>query len=284
MAAARIRPMDEADVPAVNDVAVAAFSDLNARTGAAPYAGAPPAAASVRLRRLLETDPGGAWVADRDGEVTGAALAFVRERLWGLSLFVVAPGAQSGGIGRELLARAWDHGRDARGHAILASRDPRALRAYVRLGLDLHPALDARGVPRGAVAPDGLRAWEPSDSGWAEPLTRRVRGAAHGGDLEALLEAGLLATVLPGRGYAFARGTDLKLLAADDEDAARTLLAGHLARAGEEPAGVEWITGAQQWAVRACVEAGLELHAHGAVLTGGELGPMRPYLPSGPYL
>jgi GNAT superfamily N-acetyltransferase len=284
MAPPRIRPMDASDVLAVNDVAVAAFSELNARMGAAPYAGAPPAAASVRLRRLLETDPGGAWVAERDGEVTGAALAFVRERLWGLSLFVVAPGAQSGGIGRELLARAWEHGSEASGFAILASSDPRALRSYVRLGLDLHPALDASGVPRVRTAPVGLRPWEPGDAAWAEPLTRRLRGAAHGGDLEALLEAGLLATVLPGRGYAFARGAELKLLAATDEEAARMLLVDHLARADGEPVSVGWITSRQQWAVRACVEAGLELHAHGAVLTGGEIGPMRPYLPSGPYL
>jgi GNAT superfamily N-acetyltransferase len=276
--------MDEHDVLAVDDVAVAAFSELNARMGAQPYAGAPPAAASVRLRHLLETDPGGAWVAERDGEVTGAALAFVRERLWGLSLFVVAPGAQSGGIGRELLARAWRHGAEAHGFAILASRDPRALRSYVRLGLDLHPALDATGVARGVSAPAGLRPWEPDDAAWAEPLTRRLRGAAHGGDLEALLEAGLLATVLPGRGYAFARGAGLKLLAAADEESARTLLADHLARAGAEPVSVEWITSGQQWAVRACVEAGLELQAHGALLTGGDVGPMRPYLPSGPYL
>jgi len=284
MDAPRIRPMDDSDVLAVNDVAVAAFTELNARMGAPPYAGAPPPAAGVRLRRLLETDPGGAWVAERDGEVTGAALALVREHLWILSLFVVAPGAQSGGLGRALLARAWEHGADAKGFAILASRDPRALRSYVRLGLDLHPALDASGVARGVRPPAGLRPWEPGDAAWAEPLTRRVRGAAHGGDLDALLEAGQLATVLPGRGYAFARGTALKLLAAADEDAARILLADHLARADGEPVSVEWITGGQQWAVRGCIEAGLELHAHGAVLIGGEVGPMRPYLPSGPYL
>jgi hypothetical protein len=90
--------------------------------------------------------------------------------------------------------------------------------------------------------------------------------------------------VLPGRGYAFARGAGLKLLAAADEESARTLLADHLALAGAEPVSVEWITSGQQWAVRMCVEAGLELQAHGAVLTGGDVGPMRPYLPSGPYL
>jgi GNAT superfamily N-acetyltransferase len=283
MAAPRIRPMEDADVLAVDDVAVAAFGDLNARLGEMPYAGAPATMAAVRLRHLLATDPGGAWVAERDGEIVGAALALVRERVWGLSLFAVAPGAQSTGIGRELLARAWAHG-DATGFLILASRDPRALRAYVRLGLDLHPALDAAGVPRGVTMPDGLRPWEPADAAWADPLARRIRGAAHGSDLGALLEAGMTITVLPERGYAAARGNDLRLLVAADETAARALIDGHLAAVGDEHVTVQWITGAQQWAFRACVDAGLGFHSHGAVLTGGQLGPLHPYLPSGPYL
>jgi GNAT superfamily N-acetyltransferase len=283
MAAPRIRPMEDADVLAVDDVAVAAFGDLNARLGEMPYAGATSALAAVRLRHLLATDPDGAWVAERDGEIVGAALALVRERVWGLSLFAVAPGAQSTGIGRELLARAWEYG-DATGFLILASRDPRALRAYVRLGLDLHPALDAAGVPRGVAMPEGLRPWEPADAAWADPLARRIRGAAHGSDLGALLEAGMTITVLPGRGYAAARGNDLRLLAAADESAARALVDGHLAAVGDDHVTVQWITGAQQWAIRACVDAGLGFSSHGAVLTGGELGPLQPYLPSGPYL
>jgi GNAT superfamily N-acetyltransferase len=283
MAPPRIRPMEDADVFEVNDVAVAAFSDLNARMGEMPYAGASPAMAAVRLRHLLATDPGGAWVAERDGEIVGAALALVRERIWGLSLFVVSPRAQSNGMGRELLRRAWDHG-DATGHLILASRDPRALRAYVRLGLDLHPALDAAGVPRGVAMPDGLRPWEPDDAAWADPLARRLRGAAHGSDIGALIASGMDITVLPGRGYAGARGRDLRLLAAADEEAARALVDGHLAAAGGEHVTVQWITGAQQWAFRACVDAGLGFSSHGALLTGGDLGPLHPYLPSGPYL
>ena len=55
-------------------------------------------------------------------------------------------------------------------------------------------------------------------------------------------------------------------------------------RAGQR-AVVEWITSAQGWAVDVCVEAGLELRTGaGAVFLGGDVGPFRPYLPSGAYL
>jgi hypothetical protein len=80
------------------------------------------------------------------------------------------------------------------------------------------------------------------------------------------------------------RGGALKLLAARDEDAARTLLRAHLAGVRGE-ATVEWLTSHQQWAIRECIDAGLRLDtAYGAVLTAGELGSMSPYLPSGAYL
>jgi ribosomal protein S18 acetylase RimI-like enzyme len=283
----RIRPMEERDVPATVAIAHAAFSDLHDRLrDGIEYTGSGPHAAAIRHRRLLATDPGGAWVAEDGGVVVGVALALVREGLWALSLFTVLPEAQSRGVGRELLSRAWAHGDGADARVILASRDVRALRAYVRLGLDLHPALDAVGHPRDpGIAPDGgVRPWQPGDCRWADAVAREIRGAAHGDDLDALLAAGASLTVVPGRGYAAARGPELKLLIAADEDAAVTLLCHHFAAAEGEAVTVEWITSAQQWAVRTCVAAGLDLHAHGAVMTAGRLGPLAPFLPNGAYL
>jgi hypothetical protein len=77
------------------------------------------------------------------------------------------------------------------------------------------------------------------------------------------------------------------MCAAYDEESARTVLLGALARiaaAGEE-AEVEWLSGRQQWAIRVCVETGLSLDAdEGCVFVGGDVGPFAPYLPSGAYL
>jgi hypothetical protein len=223
-------------------------------------------------------------VAERDGEVVGGALAIVREGVWGLSLLVVRPDAQSSGAGRELLARAYEYGNGARGRIVLASRDPRALRAYARLGLALHPAAAAHGRARIAAPPE-VRPGDTDDLPLTEAVDRAVRGAAHGEDILALLEADGRLLVLPERGYAVMRGPELRLLAAFDEAGAATLLRGCLAAADGAESTVDFITSAQQWAVAPCVEAGLELRSEGgAVFLGGDVGPFAPYLPSGAYL
>ena len=89
-------------------------------------------------------------------------LAILREGVWGLSLLVVRPDAQSSGAGPGAARRARARTATARAAAsILASRDPRALRAYARLGLALHPALDGAGVPRGVARGRGVRPGQP---------------------------------------------------------------------------------------------------------------------------
>jgi hypothetical protein len=52
---------------------------------------------------------------------------------------------------------------------------------------------------------------------------------------------------------------------------------------GEE-VGVEWITALQQWAIGPVLDARLPLAEDGAVFVRGDVGPFRPYLPSGAYL
>ena len=278
-----VRPMETRDIDDVFHVSVAAFDDLGRRMGLPEEPPAPVASGRIRIGRLLHTDPDGAWVVERDGRVVGAAMALVREGVWGLSLLIVRPEAQSGGVGRELLARAWEHGRDARGWIVLSSGDARALRSYARLGLDLHPALVARGRPRSAVAAPSVRPGSADDLPLIEAVDRAVRGAAHGGDILALLEAGGRMLVLPERGYAIMRGDELRVLAARDEAAATDLLRTCFAEA-EGIVTVEFLTSAQQWALAACLSAGLDLQPWGAVFLGGDVGSFVPYLPNGAYL
>jgi len=273
--------MTDEDVEAVHALSVLTFEDYARRRGEPIPAPPPVDGAHLRIRHLLATDPGGCWVAD-DGGLAGAALALVREGIWGLSLLVVRPGLQSVGLGRALLDRALAHGEGTRGGIILASSDPRALRAYARAGFALHPTVRATGSPRGVTADPAVRPFRPEDHGMAAAVDRAVRGAAHGSDLDALMAAGTELLALPGRGYVAHRDGAVKLLAAADEAAAAALLRTVLATAGT--AEVEWITARQQWAVDVALAAHLELEPQSAVFLRGEVGPFTPYLPGGAYL
>jgi GNAT superfamily N-acetyltransferase len=280
-----VRPLRSEDVAEAYSVTVASFADLGARTGI-PVDPQPPAVGRRRIDHLIATDPEGAWVAvDGDGRVAGCALALVREGLWGLSLLVVRPDVQSGGVGRRLLERAWAYGDGTRGAVILASPDHRALRAYARLGLALHPAVTAKGRAQGVTPPPEVRPGEPGDRELAAAVDRKVRGAAHGPELERLISAPDEFLVLPGRGYTVVRKGAVRLLAAVDDDAAVLLLRAAMAAAGDGEVTVDWITAAQNWAVGPCLEAGLDLHTNqGAVFLGGDVGTFAPYLPNGAYL
>jgi GNAT superfamily N-acetyltransferase len=277
--------MEPGDVGAVHEVTCLAFEGLSRRFNQPPDPRPALSTARIRYERCLATDPGGAWVAENHRELVGCSLAIVREGVWGLSLLVVRPDAQSSGVGRELLARAHAHANGARGRIVLASPDPRALRAYANLGLALHPALAARGRARPLAAPREVRSGTHDDLPLTVAVDRAVRGAAHGDDITAFMAAGCELLVLDGRGYAVVRDGAVKQLAAYDEEAAATLLRAALAAAAGKEAAVEWITGAQPWAIRPCLDAGLELRFDiGAVFLGGDVGPFAPYLPSGAYL
>jgi len=277
--------MRDADVPAANELMFAAFEDLGRRMNEPPHPPGDPAAGHVRMRRAMATDPGGAWVTEDAAGLTGAALALVREGVWGLSLLVVRPQLQSAGIGSALLARALEHGAGARGGIILGSPDPRALRAYTRAGFALHPSIYAHGRPQGVAAAPEVRPFEPADHELAAAVDRAVRGAAHGGDLDALVEGGSELVTFPGRGYAAYRAGDVKTVAAFDDEAAAALLRTVLALVPDGmDAHVDWLTATQQWAIDVAVAARLELRPGGAVFLRGDVGPFRPYLPGGAYL
>lgn len=284
---AQVRPLTDDDAPAVLDCMVAAFSDLERRFHHPPSPPSPAGAGLVRIRHLVRTDPGGAWGAEAGGRLVGAALALVRDGLWGLSLLVVEPASQSGGIGGALLRAALAHGDGARGGIILASEDPRALRSYARAGFALRPAFDARGeVRRPPGTPARVRpvAW-PRDRDLIVAAGRAVRGAGHGGEIPAWLAAGSTVLVHEEGGFAVHAGGAVKLVAAERDEVARELLCAILAAVGEgDRVSVDFITAGQDWAVGAVLDAGLDLRAGGAVCVRGDVGPLRPYVPSGSYL
>jgi GNAT superfamily N-acetyltransferase len=275
------------DAPAVFHCMTASFADLEERLRL-PVTPPPsdPGPALVRIRHLVDTDPGGAWLAEDDQGVAGAALALVREGIWGLSLLVVRPGVQSQGTGSALLRAALEPAAGTRGGIILASEDARALRAYSRAGFELRPAMDARGTVRGPLTtPEAVReARWPEDRELIDATGRALRGAGHGQDIPAWLAAGQTLLVHERGGFAVHSGGTVRCVAAVEETAAGDLLRAALARSDGEAIEVNFLTAGQDWAVRVLHDAGLQLRPGGAVAVRGDVGPLRPYIPSGSYL
>jgi hypothetical protein len=61
------------------------------------------------------------------------------------------------------------------------------------------------------------------------------------------------------------------------------VLARYRRRAHVEIIEVNWLTSAQQWAIRVLTQAGIELQPLGPVMVRGMDGPPSPYIPSGAY-
>jgi GNAT superfamily N-acetyltransferase len=281
----RIRPATPDDVPAADAVARDVLFSVLPRVHEAERR----RRNHARIAHLIDTDPGGSWVAERaDGRVAGVGLALIREGIWGFSLFAVAEDVQGRGVGRRLLEACFGYGDGARGHLILSSESPAAMRRYARLGLDIRPAIAAAGIADLARMPAAVARVEDAGAGGiplADGIGRRVRGAGHARDLPVALASGASLLTFEDRGFALARDGNVMLLAALDDEAASLVLWGALQAAGPgATVRVDFLTAGQDWAVRTCLDAGLPLSPDGPMFTGGELGPLRPYIPSGAYL
>ncbi len=241
-----------------------------------------------RYGHLLEHDPNGSWVAVDGERVVGVALALVREEVWILSLFAVDEEYRGHRIGHNLLRHALEYADGCTGGMICSSTHPAAMRRYARAGFALHPTLMASGTVSKNYIPKSLsvRDGNKQDLALAAEVDRALRGAAHGPDLEHLLEIDnhlLVSENGLGRGYAVTHKGSPNIVAATNPEIASELLWACLARADGEVE-VRWITALQNWAIPVVLEAGLSLSPAGPVCTRGNLGSLTPYLPSGPFL
>jgi hypothetical protein len=210
--------------------------------------------------------------------------------LWILSIFAVDESQRGKGVGRGLLDRAMEYGGDRGAAMIASSTHPAAMRSYALAGFTLHPTLTAEGFVRREQIPPSLPVHE-GDEGHLEMVAEvdgRLRGGAHGPDIERLLDTGhrLLVSERGGEaGYAVVKEGSTRIVAATHEEMAKDLLWAALAdgRPGVEST-ARWITARQKWAVDVSLEAGLSLKPDGPICVKGEPGPLYPYLPSGLYL
>lgn len=74
------------------------------------------------------------WVAERDGEIIAYARSIEHGGMQELTEFFVLPGQQSGGVGGELLSRAFPK-TQAHYRTVIATLDERALYRYMKMGV-----------------------------------------------------------------------------------------------------------------------------------------------------
>lgn len=229
-----------------------------------------------RIEHLLATDPDGAWAAEVDGVVAGIALSLVREGMWFLSSLMVDPAYQGRHVGRELLEAALATATER--SWIMTTDDTRAVHRYQRAGFALIPSYTAVGkADRDRIpAVHGIREYA-DDRETLDAVTRQVRGAAMGPEVDYFLRQGNPIFVAPGRGFVICRPVGATWLAATDEQTARDLLWVALAEASV-PVELDWLTADQQWAIDVCLDAGLRLKAGASMALRGQ-PRMSPYIP-----
>ena len=239
-----------------------------------------------RAHHLLETDPGGCWVAEDDSGMIGFATSLRRELMWCLATYVVRPGLQGQGIGRPLLEAALQHGRGCLRGMLSASSDPKAVRRYRAAGFELHPQMFLNGQVDRSTIPvvDKVREGAASDIELMDSLDRRARGAAHGPDHELLLSSFrlLLSDTSTGSGYAYMSPGRLQLLAASNRRTAQRLLWAVLADCPGD-AVVPHLTAANHWAIDVGLAARLDLRQAGYLALRG-MKPPAPYVHNGALL
>lgn len=146
------RPMTAADLPAVKYLHHASGNATRASRGN------PPAKFEAEelpwLSHLVETDPGGSWIAEVRGVPIGFATSSVRDDVWHLSQLFVHPDFYGRGAGKELTARAIAYGREggAKHFCVSSSQNLAAQGLYMLNGmqaLGLNYVMD--GSPAGLL-------------------------------------------------------------------------------------------------------------------------------------
>jgi GNAT superfamily N-acetyltransferase len=290
-----IRPMAAEDVPAVERLTAEGFHELDLRTyprsWPEPTMRTEEKAARWRLRmaHMLRHDPEGCWVAEGPDGLIGVSAALKRDLTWILATFVVRPGVQGRGVGRQLLDASLHYGRGCLRGILAASADPRAARRYRLAGFTLHPTMLMSGTVRRDQLPvvERVREGSAGDVDLMNSVDRLVRDAAHGVDHEVLTASYRLVVIdrSTGSGYAYVEPDGGPyLLAATNRRTATDLLWETLAASSpDRECTIAHLTAVNEWAVDVGLAARMDLNSTG-YLGVRHMKPPMPYIPSGHFL
>lgn len=284
----KIRPMTNEDLDGVAAVNRAADDQLELRAGNTPepWSAARTERFQVGMRRFIELDADGAWVAEDAEGVAGMTNAVRRGGFWGLAMLFVHPRAQSKGAGRALLDKAWEYAQGAAVRMIMSSEDPRAIRRYCHTGLSLHPGVLIEGqVDRTALPADlAGRSGSLDDLDLVAAVDASL-GRWRQDDAAFLIEHGAALEIVENgaqRGFGVHRDGTIVMLGATDVPTAVAVFWQMLAASGDRPIQHWCLTAGQNWAVRVAVDARLTVKPSGPLFVSG-MRPPEPWIPSGWY-
>lgn len=290
-----VRPARESDLSAMAALTGLAYTEVDRRTFQRDWADPRPrsperdAAWVRRSAHTLSTDPDGCWVAELDGVVVGCVLSRIRELMWILSSFAVAPEVQGRGVGTQLLAAALSYGRGCLRGMFSASADPAAVRRYRLAGFALHPQMFATGTVDRDALPlvERVREGSAGDTDLMNSVDRQTRGAAHLSDHEALLAQFrlLVSETSSSQGYAYVddNGSPVLVAATTRRTASDLVWEAFASSAPGSTVSLRHITAANQWAIDVGLAARLSVHTSGYLCLRG-MKPPAPYVHHGSML
>lgn len=298
----RIRPARPSDFSACARLCLRSLRDLSRRQGLRPPT-FPARGLLPFLRHALATDPDGFHVAIVRGKIVCYAITILRGKTHFLAQFFALPGMQSRGVGRPVLARAFEAPRIPRGtvRCVVASLDLRAQALYAKFGMFPRTVLyTVEGKPTKwtdgdvelrQVGPAGKSTKQARDL--AARFDRLLRGARRDVDqrffVTAVKGTRFYEARAAGRtaGYVVVRGNGaIGPGGVRDPSLSASLMSAAIAKAQE--IGMKtvsaWIPGLNAGALTAAFAAGLKVEFLTAWMAAKDIGRLDSYLPSGGVL
>ena len=298
----RIRPARPRDFSACARLCLRSLRDLSRRQGLRPPT-FPGRSLLPFLRHALATDPEGFHVAIVKGKIVCYAITILRGKTHFLAQFFALPGMQSRGVGRPVLARAFDAPRPPRGtvRCVVASLDLRAQALYTKFGMSPRTILytvegkqtkpTVGGLELRQVGPTGRFTTRASDL--AAGFDRRLRAARRDADQRFFVMAAkgsrFFTARLDGRtvGYVVIRGNGaIGPGGVRDPSLSAGLMSAAITKARE--LGMKtvsaWVPGLNVGALEAAFDAGLKIGFLTAWMAAGDIVRLDSYLPSGGVL
>jgi GNAT superfamily N-acetyltransferase len=256
------------------------------------------------MHHALGTDPKGFVVAVVRGRIVCIGITILRGKTHFLAQFFALPGIQGQGIGRRVLARAFEEPNPPADviRTVVASLDLRAQALYVKFGMIPRTLVyTVKGRPPRAqpaspivlrqIGPAGRMTKEARDlaARFDVPLRGARRDVDHRFWADAVPGTRFLEARLRGRtvGYAILHGNGrIGPVGVRDASRSHAVLSAVLARARDLRVRqvTAWIPGLNEGALRAALDAGLKVDFVTVWMSSKDVGDLAAYIPSGGVL